>query len=203
MDEIPPTKHTLIRRACDPSNETAWCEFFGQYARFIHHVLRQMDVHPDEIEDLAQQILVTLTRDIPGYDRDKGRFRGWLSAVIRHAALSHLAKQRNQKRHLAQYAATCVTSQRDSLHESEVERMIEEEWAAYVGNLAMARVREAFHGGAVAAYEMFLDGLPAAEIATRTGLEISSVYTLRKRVKRRLYLEIRAITAELEPSPPA
>ena len=37
------------------------------------------------------------------------------------------------------------------------------------------------------------------EISEKTGLTISSVYTLKKRVKKRLYLEIRALCSELEP----
>ena len=65
---------------------------------------------------------------------------------------------------------------------------------------AMTRVRSVFRGQAVRVFELSLDGLPAAVIAERTGLSVSSVYTLRKRVKKRLYLEIRALVAELEPS---
>ncbi|MEP4933053.1 RNA polymerase sigma factor [Haloferula sp.] len=193
------TMHTLIRRACDPQDEGAWRDFVEQYRRFILYILREMNVHSDEIEDLSQQILVTLTRDLPGYDRSKGRFRGWLSAVIRHAALSHFSKQRYRKKRMADYIEDREIDWLNGRGASEISTMIEEEWAAYVGKLAMDRVRSAFRGNAVEAYELFLDGHSAAEIATITKLTVSSVYTLRKRVKRRLYLEIRAITAELEP----
>lgn len=48
-------------------------------------------------------------------------------------------------------------------------------------------------------FELSLDGHSAATIAEQTGLSVASVYTLRKRVKKRLYLEIRAVAAELEP----
>ena len=81
---------------------------------------------------------------------------------------------------------------------TDLDRFIENEWATYVSNLAMDRVRAVFRGQAIRVFELTLDGLSAAEIAESTGLSVSSVYTLTKRVKKRLYLEIRAITAELE-----
>jgi RNA polymerase sigma factor (sigma-70 family) len=193
------TMHTLIRRACDPQDEVAWRDFVEQYRRFIIHVLREMSIHMDEIDDLSQQILLTLTRDLPGYDRSKGRFRSWLSAVIRHTALSHLNKQRYRTKRMADYIEEREVNWLNDRDESEISLMIENEWAAYVGKLAMDRVSAAFRGNALEAYELFLDGLSASEIAEQTKLTVSSVYTLRKRVKRRLYLEIRAITAELEP----
>lgn len=193
------TMHTLIRRACDPHDEKAWRDFVEQYRRFILFILREMNIHTDEIEDLSQQILVTLTRDLPGYDSSKGRFRGWLSAVIRHAALSHLTKMRYRTKRMADYIEDREVDWLNDRNESETSLMIENEWAAYVGKLAMDRVSTAFRGNAMEAYELFLDGHSAAEISARTKLTVSSVYTLRKRVKRRLYLEIRAITAELEP----
>jgi DNA-binding CsgD family transcriptional regulator len=83
---------------------------------------------------------------------------------------------------------------------SDIDQRIEQEWAAYVANLAMMRVREVFQGQAVEVFELGLDGLSVTDIAEKTGLAVASVYTLRKRVKKRLYLEIRAIVAELEPS---
>lgn len=193
------TMHTLIRRACDPQDEGAWRDFVEQYRRFILYILQEMNIHYDEIEDLSQQILVTLTRDLPGYDRSKGRFRGWLSAVIRHAALSHLSKQRYRKKRMEDYIEDREIDWLNGRDASEITQMIEDEWAGYIGKLAMDRVRPAFRGNAMEAYELFLDGHSAAEISSITKLTVSSVYTLRKRVKRRLYLEIRAITAELEP----
>ena len=60
-------------------------------------------------------------------------------------------------------------------------------------------VKEVFQGQAIEVFELGLDGRSAAEIAESTGLSVASVYTLRKRVKKRLYLEIRALVAELEP----
>ena len=198
MGEFDNTRYTLLQRACDLHDEKAWEEFVGHYRRFIFYILHQLGVDSDDIEDLAQQILISLTRDLAGYDKTRARFRTWLGTVIRNAALAHFRKQRNR------YARIQVFGEEQDIdyiaQPSEVDLRIEKEWSAYVANLAMERVREVFKGQAVEVFELGLDGRSAAEIAEATGLSVASVYTLRKRVKKRLYLEIRALVAELEPS---
>lgn len=190
------TRHTLLQRACDVGNERAWEELVQHYRRFILYILRQLGVGSDDLEDLTQQVLLALTRDLPRYDRSRARFRTWLSAIIRNAALMHFRKQNNARKHLR------IFEDEQSIDHSnlvpDISKLIESEWSTYVSNLAMERVRGVFHGQAIQVFELGLDGHSATDIAERTGLTISSVYTLRKRVKKRLYLEIRAVASELE-----
>ncbi|VGO11744.1 hypothetical protein PDESU_00290 [Pontiella desulfatans] len=198
MGEFDQTRYTLLQRACDLHDEQAWEEFVGHYRRFIFYILNELGVAACDIEDVAQQVLLSLTKDLPGYDRARARFRTWLSTVIRNAAFAHFRKQKNRQ------ARISVFGEEQSLEAmaqpSEIDQRIEQEWAAYVANLAMERVKGVFQGQAIEVFELGLDGLPTADIAEKTGLSTASVYTLRKRVKKRLYLEIRALVAELEPS---
>ena len=191
------TRHTLIRRACDAGDQAAWVEFDRIYRRFISFVLGQIGVGRDDVDDVTQQILFTLTRDLPGYDPGKGRFRAWLSAVIRHAALAHLRRQRSEQARLGVVGADLATDSLD--RESDLDQRIEAEWTTYVANLAMERIRVQFQGRAIEVFELGLDGVPLEEICARTGLTTASAYTLRKRVKKRLYQEIRALINDLEP----
>ena len=89
-------------------------------------------------------------------------------------------------------------NEQDELRAPDIDGIIEKEWAAYVGSLAMERVRDSFEGQAIEVFELGLDGLSAAQIAEQTKLTVATVYTLKKRVKKRLYLEIRNLTSELE-----
>lgn len=77
------TSYTLLQRACDLGDDQAWEEFVQHYRRFILYILHRMGVAERDVEDLSQQILVALTRDLPGYDSSRTRFRTWLSVVIR------------------------------------------------------------------------------------------------------------------------
>lgn len=197
MGEFDHTRYTLLQRACNLNDEEAWEEFVGHYRRFIFYILHEMGVAAGDIEDVAQQVLLSLTKDLPGYDRERARFRTWLSTVIRNAALAHFRKQRNRQSRIRVFGQEQNID--GQVHHSEIDQRIELEWEAYVANMAMERVRGVFKGQAIEVFELGLDGRSAAEVAEMTGLSVSSVYTLKKRVKKRLYLEIRAIVAELEP----
>jgi len=192
------TRYTLLQRACSLHDEQAWEELVGRYRRFIFHILQEMGVEADDIEDVAQQVFLSLIKDLSSYDQSRARFRTWLSAVIRNAALVYFRKRKSSRERIRVFGEE---QNMDFLTQpSDIDQRIEQEWAAYVANLAMMRVREVFQGQAVEVFELGLDGLSATDIAEKTGLAVASVYTLRKRVKKRLYLEIRAIVAELEPS---
>ena len=198
MNEQNQTRYTLLQRACDLKDGRAWAEFVEQYRRFIFHILQEMGVAADDIEDVAQQVFLSLTKDLSCYDSSRARFRTWLSAVIRNAALVYFRKRKSSRDRIRIFGEE---QNMESLAQpSDIDRRIEQEWSAYVANLAMMRVKEVFQGQAVEVFELGLDGLSANDIAEKTGLSVASVYTLRKRVKKRLYLEIRAIVAELEPS---
>ena len=192
------TRHTLLRRACDPADAVAWDEFVGQYRRFIFYILQQVGIPQRDIEDVAQQILVTLTKKLNSYDRSRSKFRTWFGAVIRHAAFAHLEKLEKNEVRMRSFGEELHFENRGDAP-PELDKVIEREWTTYISTLAMERVRAVFEGQAVEVLELTLDGLSGAEIAERTGLSIPSIYTLRKRAKKRLYLEVRAITEELEP----
>ena len=199
MKEVNETSHTLLQRACNPNDQDAWAEFFGHYKRFIYYILHQVHVPKDEIEDVAQKILVTLTANLPRYDRNRAKFRSWLSSVIRNAASTHLRQLRVRESRFPLNLDDLDLHSAASLDESSLDQLIENEWTTYISNLAMERIRETFHGKAIEVFELGLDGQSAEEISRKTGLAVASVYTLRKRVKKRLFLEVRAITADLEP----
>jgi len=190
------TSYTLLQRAHDTDDEEAWAQLVAYYRRFIIYILREIGVLEDDLDDLTQQILIGLTKNLPQYDRTRSSFRTWLGTIIRNAAYSHFRKQQCRPSDVCGLEESAAV---EGLRQpAEVEQWIENEWATYIANLAMDRVRQAFKGQAIQAFEMGLDGMSGAAIAEATGLSVASVYTLRKRVKKRLYLEVRALTEELE-----
>jgi RNA polymerase sigma factor (sigma-70 family) len=196
MPDYPNTSYTLIHRACDTRDDEAWSRLFANYGRFIRYILRELNVPDNDLADVTQQVLIGLTGSLQSYDRSKSSFRHWLGSVIRNTAFSYFRKLKSRP------TSDCTLDD-DSIkglaHPAEVEHWIEEEWATYIANQAMDRLRQVFKGQAIEAFEMGLDDRSAAEIAEATGLTVASVYTLRKRVKQRLLLEVRSLTEELEP----
>ncbi|MDF7799270.1 sigma-70 family RNA polymerase sigma factor [Pontiellaceae bacterium B1224] len=190
------TSYTLLSRACDTDDEEAWNELVGHYGRFILYILGELGVPEGERHDVMQNVLVGLTRTLKNYDRSRSTFRNWLGTVIRNTAVNYFRKRQSRPSNFCEFESESAA---DELKvPSDIHLWIESEWATYIGNLAMERVQQVFKGQAIEAFELGLDGKTAAEIAEETGLTVSSVYTLRKRVKQRLLLEVRSLTEELE-----
>ena len=190
------TRHTLLQRATNLKDEEAWEELVNHYRHFNLCVLNQIGVPREDLDDLSQQILIALTQSLSSYDRERARFRVWLSSIIRNKANSYFRKQYSTRKCLNRMSDEHRI--RDEISVPEIEQIVEKEWAAYIASQAMNRVRENFQGQAIEVFELGLDGHSAAHIAEKTKLTVASVYTLKKRVKKRLYLEIRQLASELE-----
>ena len=72
------------------------------------------------------------------------------------------------------------------------------EWQNFIANKAMERVKKTFSGQAVEVFERSLRGEKIGDIASELGLEESSAYKLRSRVKDNLKREIKQLQQDLE-----
>lgn len=190
------TRRSLILRARNADDSEAWEEFVRYYERFIYHVLHRMNVSTSEFDDLVQNVLMKLWKSIASYDPDKARFRTWLGVVVRNAVYDQFAETQRHRKLLENESEALQRLEQEPA--SEIEQLIEREWADYVSNLAMERVEKLFSEEAVKSFTMSLDGASAKEIAELLNMSTDSVYTLKSRVKSRLIKEIKAVIDELE-----
>jgi len=190
------TRKSLILRAKNADDSQAWEEFVRYYERFIFHVLHRMNVSARDFDDLVQNVLLKLWRSIASYDSNKARFRTWLGVVVRNAVYDQFRETQQQRKLLEQESNFMRMLEEEPA--SEIERIVEQEWAQYVTSLAMERIEKVFSVEAVKSFQMSLDGMPAKEIAAELNLAPDSVYTLKCRVKSRLIKEIKAVIDELE-----
>lgn len=196
MSEQWNTSNTLLKRVKDPSDEAAWVDFVGYYENFIYHILRRMGLNTEDCNDLVQDILLKLWKNMTTYDAEKGRFRSWLGRVVRNAAADYFSKVETQRKLMEEERAMVKTIR--SATPSDVEHLIEEEWMLYMTSFAMERMRKIFSGEAVKVFSLSLDGLSADEISKRLNITRDSVYTLKNRAKSRFITEVRAIMDEVE-----
>ena len=190
------TRYTLIERARDSDDNETWEEFVSIYNKFIYFVLNKMHIPEDSMDDLVQQVLLNLWNKLGLYAKEKGRFRNWLTQVIRNAAIDHLNKEHVYSRHKNEVAEALVLL--NSVSESEFEKVIDSEWRAYLGPLAFERVSKRFSGQAMEVFKMSMEGSSGTEIAEKLNLTTDSVYTLRGRVKSTIKREIQLLIDDLE-----
>ena len=196
MSELNKTSHTLIQRAIDLDDKEAWEQLYTFYHKFIYYLLNQMSISSAQKDDVVQDVMISLMKNLKSYDREKGRFRSWLKMIIRNSALMEVRKQASQNRRLDGLEAE--ESVMGEGRESEFDSLIDREWKKYVSGIALERIRNSFRGQAVEVFELSLTGMSTEEISAKTGLKHDSIYSLRRRVKRSMVLEVQNIVADLE-----
>jgi len=195
MNNSQETRHSLLGRALNLDDHTAWQELHDHYAGFIHFTLQRLRVSPSDANDLVQEVMITLMKKLKNYDSNKGRFRSWLAMVTRSTLQMHYRKMQSiEKKHDRFKDHLVLFEEQDEV----LDQIIEKQWEAYISDQALARVEKTIRGRAIEVFKLSLTGLKAKEIADQLGLQESSVYNFRKRVQRSLMLEIRSLVDELE-----
>ena len=196
MSEEWETRHSLLIRAKDLSNEEAWAEFVTYYEKFIYHLLHRLNINADDFYDLVQDILVKLWKNLNSYEERRAKFRSWLAFVVRNTVYDYFDREKRRNKALRREHE--IANHLRETPVTEVEAMIEKEWIIYVTDLAMQRMEKVFSGKAIRVFSLSLDGMSVEQIAEQLNLQKTSVYTLRNRVKARYIKEIHALMGQLE-----
>ncbi len=74
-------------------------KFYNMYASTLLGVLKQIVKQQETAEDLLQECLIKISRNIESYDPDKSRLFTWILNIARNCAIDHLRKRssHNQK----------------------------------------------------------------------------------------------------------
>ncbi len=89
------TASNLVKGITDFQNHQRWYEFNQLYRPMIRKILRDKGLRPDEMDDVVQEIYLSMLSTIERfqYDRSKGKFRSWLSKIAQRAVSAHRARQ--------------------------------------------------------------------------------------------------------------
>lgn len=180
------TRQSLLIRACD-GDETSWQDLVALYRPFIVAWLRRGKTPPADIDDLTQEILVSVVQYLPGFRHSgqPGSFRSWLRSIVR-----------NRSRDYWRSRDTLPAAQRDDALEavgqledpdSEPSRVWDHEHDRHVLRSLLQSVEPEFEPSTFQAFRLVaIDGASGAEAARKLGLSISAIYTAKSRVLRRI-----------------
>ena len=195
-----PTRESLLQRVCRAPDDESWEEFLPYYREYLYGMARKTGLSHEDAEEVVQNVCVSILNALPQfeYDKNRGRFRSWLAAIVAKEARMLFRKR---KAALARLDAHRQEAERAYLSKCDPDipgRIAEQEWRNYVTRLAWDKVRPHFSLHYLEAFEMLSKGMRAADVASRLGLNRSSVYVYRKRIEDRLREEIMRLNRELD-----
>ena len=80
LDELIPTRQSLLSRLKDCDDQEAWRVFFDTYWKLIYNAAIRAKLSEAEAQDVVQETVIAIARKIPEfvYDPSKGSFKTWL-----------------------------------------------------------------------------------------------------------------------------
>jgi len=194
------TRQSLIDRARDSNDQDAWEEFCKFYDPFITYILNLQHTPSALLDDVRQKVLIKLWQHLPhfNYNRELGKFRTWMSRVIKHTLIDELRLQ--QTRHIG--LQSILEHQLHTMQSNDtLEQSIEEDWKIYLTKKALEKITQRFRGKAMSVFELSMNHHSSEEIAKLLNLKKNTVYRLRQRVQLALREEIQALQQLLEGTP--
>jgi RNA polymerase sigma factor (sigma-70 family) len=187
MSPSPETRHSLLLRLTDRTDQTAWQEFAKIYTPVVYRLALRRGLQHADAEDLSQQVLAAVAKAIDRWQVDPARakFRTWLHRVAQNFiinALNRAAPDRGAggSTILAALGNQAAKSQADSdLVRLEIRREIFR-WAA-------DQIRPEFRSATWDAFwRTAIENQTVEQAATELGLSSGAIYAARSRIMRRL-----------------
>lgn len=193
VESLPPTCATLLfRLGQNPSDHAGWDEFVDRYGPHIYRWCRRWNLQDADAEDVTQNILVKLARNIRHFTYNPDlTFRGWLKTVAHHAWRDFEASRRRLPAKAQDKEMLTLEAREDLVHK------LENAFDLEMLDLAKERVRRRVASHTWEAFCLTaLEGLPVAEVAPRVGMQVAMVYVAKSKVQRMLQEEIARLEAQ-------
>jgi RNA polymerase sigma-70 factor (ECF subfamily) len=187
MDE---TRQSLLLRA-QAGEEGAWEDLTGLYRPLIVGWLNRQGVPPGDLEDLSQDVLLSVVRHLPAFQHSgrRGAFRSWLRTIVCSRTVDYWRAADAGARAEGGSGATAALQQIAD-PDSDLNRQWDEQHDRYVLTCVLDLVEEEFELATLQAFRrLALDGASGAEVAEELGLSVSAVYVAKSRVLARIRQE--------------
>lgn len=181
----PETRHSLIQRLQNAGDDAAWEEFTSIYRPIIVRIALRKQLPFDDAEDLAQQVLLLVLKNISKWKTDpaRARFRTWLQTVVRNATMNALTRRPKDQ-------ASGGTSSLQKLNQCPDKAdslWFDLEWQRETLRWVAQQVRGEFESTTWTAFwDTAIEQLSAQEVSERIGKSVGAVYIARSRVMQRI-----------------
>jgi RNA polymerase sigma-70 factor (ECF subfamily) len=184
------TRQSLLIRA-QAGEADAWKDLLVLYRPLILSWLNRQGVPPCDLEDLSQEVLLSVVRYLPDYEHsgNRGAFRSWLRTIVCRRTADYW-RTIGADTHAQGGSGATAALQDIADPESDLNRQWDEEHDRYVVRCLVELVEEQFEPITLQAFRrLALDGVSGAEAAQELGLSVAAIYMAKSRVLARIRQE--------------
>ena len=199
-DSSIPTRRTLLERLKAWDDHVGWREFFDTYWGLIYGVARQTGLNDAEAQDVVQETIVAVAKNISDfhYDPARGSFKSWLLQQTRWRMQGYFRKRQyqrdGQRFPREQPLDTAVLEQQPAPTDFNLDEAWEREWERNLLEVALQNVKTRV---TPKQYQLFslhvLNEVPARLVAQRVGAKLAEVYFAKYRVSKLVKQEVKRL----------
>jgi len=185
------TSLSLLARLRRSPDSEGWNRLNELYAPLIRTWLRKYDVQPSDADDLTQEVLLAVSKDVCKFEHGghPGAFRGWLKAILVNRLRNFW---RARDRGALVRADTFIDERLAQLDDpaSEISQIWNRQHDQHVLGQLLALAEPHFAPDTWKAFcRVALDGVRADVVAQELGISLNAVFIAKSRVLSRLRLE--------------
>jgi RNA polymerase sigma-70 factor, ECF subfamily len=183
------TRQSLLLRARNGAAD-AWKDLTDLYRPLILGWLNRQGVPAEDLEDLSQEVLLSVVKHLPGFQHSghRGAFRSWLRTIVCSRTADYWRGIDDTQASGGSGATAALQQIADP--DSALNRQWDEEHDRYVLHCLLDLVDEEFEPMTLRAFRrLALDGASGAEAAQELGLSVAAVYVAKSRVLARIRQE--------------
>lgn len=170
-------------RSAQRGSQEAFCQLVRAYQAGIHAYLGRFVRDRDTMDDLAQQVFLNAYHRLRSY-RGEAPFRAWLFRIARNEALMYLRQEARRRAAQGRSVQAALEGWQIQRLESQQEETPSQE-AARLAALNTCLERLPQRSGDLV-QNFYFKGIPAADIARRTGMKENAVWVSLLRIRQAL-----------------
>lgn len=185
------TSLSLLQRLRGSPDSVAWDRLVVLYSPLLRSWLRKYAVQASDVDDLVQEVLLAVAKDLPNYDHrgQPGAFRAWLKGILINRLRNFW---RTRDRHPPAQGDSDIERRINQLADpnSSLSRIWNRQHDRYIAQQLLALAEPHFAQSTWQAfYRVAIEGAKADVVAKELGISLNAVFIAKSRVLSRLRQE--------------
>jgi|ERR1043166_1371404 RNA polymerase sigma-70 factor (ECF subfamily) len=201
INEMIPTRQTLLSRLKDWDDRESWNDFFETYWKLIYSAAIKSGLTDSEAQDVVQDTVIAVSKSLPNfkYNPEVGSFKSWLLHVTKWRIIDQLRSRPEEKRALApspEQDRTDVIARIPDPNGLDLQKIWDDEWKQNLVDAAIERVKKKADPKQYQVFDLYvLKEWPIAKITKTLHISAAKVYLTKHRITQLIKKETRSLEA--------
>jgi len=185
------TPQSLLERLRKhPGDQDAWHRFDDLYRPLLASWIRRYSVQPHDADDIVQQVLEVVIREMPRFEYDplKGRFRAWLRSILVNQLRTFWRSQKSRPQADYEFFDKILAQLEDE--KSDLVHLWDQEHDQHVSQRLLALIEHEFAPNTWHAFRRLMNNEPVQKVAADLGISVNAAYLAKSGVLKRLRQEM-------------